>query len=138
MSCTFTKGAAKWLSGSYLVAKAFRHQFECIWCKDKSLHNQARLCKQIAHCIPFGNRDKSNNHRNLVSKNAPESEKLCRSYVMNCILFLKCVANCFMSFFSDKITKIRYSFSTIDSFTLPTTSDLPEFVFFKTVNDKEI
>ena len=36
VSYTFIKGPAKWLSDSYLLAKAVRHQFECIWHKDKS------------------------------------------------------------------------------------------------------
>ena len=48
VSHTFIKGPAKWLSDSYLLAKAVRHQFKCIWRKDKSPQNQARLCKQIA------------------------------------------------------------------------------------------
>ena len=43
-----------------------------------------------------------------------------------------------MTFFSDKITRIRDSFLSTDSFTLPAPSDLPEFNFFKIVSDEEI
>ena len=40
--------------------------------------------------------------------------------------------------FSQKITKIRDSFSCTDSFTLPALSDLRKFDFVKTVSDEEI
>ena len=39
VSRTFIKGPAKWLSDSYLLAKAVRRQFECIWRKNKSPQN---------------------------------------------------------------------------------------------------
>ena len=39
VSCTFIKGPAEWLSDSFLLAKAIRHQFQHIWCKDKSPQN---------------------------------------------------------------------------------------------------
>ena len=39
VSRTFIKGPAKWLSESYLLAKAVRRQFERIWRKDKSPQN---------------------------------------------------------------------------------------------------
>ena len=43
VSRTFIKGPAKWLSDSYLLAKAVRRQFERIWRKNKSPQNRARL-----------------------------------------------------------------------------------------------
>ena len=73
---TFTKGAAGWLSDTYLQAKAVRRQFERFWRKDKSLQNRARLRKQIARCNALINRDKSNYYRNLISDNAHDSKKL--------------------------------------------------------------
>ena len=50
----------------------------------------------------------------------------------------ECVANHFVTLFSDKITKIKDSFSSTDSFTIPAPSDLPNFDHFKTVSDEEI
>ena len=46
------------------------------------------------------------------------------------------LANRFVTFFSDKITKIRAFYST-DSFRLPTL-DIPKFDIFKTVSDEDI
>ena len=45
VSHTFIKGPAKWLSDSYLLAKAVRCQFEYVWRKDKSPQNRTRLHK---------------------------------------------------------------------------------------------
>ena len=44
----------------------------------------------------------------------------------------------FVTYFSDKITKIRASFSSTDSFSLSAHSNLPSFDSFKTVSDEEI
>ena len=76
VSRTFIKGPAKWLSDSYLLAKAVRRQFARIWRKDKSPQNRARLQKQIAHCNSLVNKDKSNYYRSLVNENAQDSKKL--------------------------------------------------------------
>ena len=67
-------------------------------------------------------------------------------YVLHCIpiakvyslLIKECLANSFVTYFSDKITKISYSFSSTDSFSLPAPSDLPSFDSFKEVSDEEI
>ena len=67
VSRTFIKGPAKCLLDSDLLAKAVRRQFECIWRKDKSPQNQARLRKQIACCNSLVNKDKSNYYRSLVN-----------------------------------------------------------------------
>ena len=129
VSCTFIKGPAKWLSDSYLLAKAVMHQFERIWHKDKSPQNRARLRKQIAHCNSLVNKDKSNYHRSLVNENAQDSKKLLqilrsalhsdRESVVPSHQSKSFCANRFVTNFSDKITKIRNSFSTTDSFSLP-------------------
>ena len=50
----------------------------------------------------------------------------------------ECFANRFVTYFSDKITKIRDPFSSTDSFSLPAPSDLPSFDSFKEVSDEEI
>ena len=50
----------------------------------------------------------------------------------------ECLANRFVTYFSDKITKIRDSFSSTASFRLSAASDLPSFDSFKTVSDEEI
>ena len=44
----------------------------------------------------------------------------------------------FVTFFSDKIDKIRNSFSSSDSFTLPPPPDVPNFSCFKQVSQEEI
>ena len=70
---TFTKGAAGWLSDTYLQAKAVRRQFERFWRKDKSPQNRARLRKR---CNAIITKDKTNYFRNLISDNAHDSKKL--------------------------------------------------------------
>ena len=47
-------------------------------------------------------------------------------------------ADRFVTFFSDKIDKIRNSFSSSDSFTLPPPPDVPNFSCFKQVSQEEI
>ena len=120
---TFTKGAAGWLSDTYLQAKAVGRQFERFWRKDKSLQNRARLRKQIARCNTLISRDKSNYYRNLISDNAHDSKKVwqvLRSVlhsVPDKVLPSRAshigLANLFVTFFSDKISKIRDSFTTL-------------------------
>ena len=85
VSHTFIKGPAKWLSDSYLLAKAVMHHFERIWHKDKSPQNQARLRKQIAHCNSLVTKDKSNYYINLVNENAKDSKNCGRSYILHYI-----------------------------------------------------
>ena len=48
------------------------------------------------------------------------------------------LANRFVTFFSDKISKIRESFTNTDSFTLPTPSDIPKFALFKYLSEDEV
>ena len=145
---TFTKGAAGWLSDTYLQAKAVRHQFERFWRKDKSPLNWTRLSKQIARCNTLITRDKSNYYRNLISDNAHDSKKLWQ--VLRSVLHSVPdkvlpshashigLANCFVTFFSDKISKIRDSFTNTDSFTLPAPSDVPKFDLYKSVSEDEV
>ena len=148
VSRTFIKGPAKWLSDSYLLAKAVRRQFERIWRKNKSPQNRARLRKQIARCNSLVNKDKSNYYRSLVNENTQDSKKLWqvirtilhsdRESVLPSHQSKECLANRFVTYFSEKITKIRDSFSSTDSFSLPAPSDLPSFDSFNEVSDEEI
>ena len=145
---TFTKGAAGWLSDTYLQAKAVRRQFERFWRKTKSPLNRARLRKQIARCNTLITRDRSNYYRNLISDNAHDSKKLWQ--VLRSVLHSVPdkvlpshashigLANRFATFFSDKISKIRDSFTNTDSFTLPAPSDVPKFDLFKSVSEDEV
>ena len=48
------------------------------------------------------------------------------------------LADQFVTFFSDKIAKIRNSFSSSNSFTLPSLPDVPNFSRFKQVFQEEI
>ena len=139
---TFTKGAAGWLSDTYLQAKAVRCQ------SVKSPLNRARLREQIARCNTLITRDKSNYFRNLISDNAHDSKKLWQ--ILHSVLHsvpdkvLPSHAshigldNRFVTFFSDKISKIRDSFTNTDSFTLPAPSDVPKFALFKSVSEDEV
>ena len=50
----------------------------------------------------------------------------------------KCLTNRFVTYFSDKITKIKDSLTSTDSFRLYASSDLPSFDLFKTAFDEKI
>ena len=87
----------------------------------------------------------SNYYRNLISDNAHDSKKLWQ--VLRSVLHSVPekvlpshigLANSFVTFFSDKISKIRDSFSNTDSFTLPAPSDVPKFDLFKSVSEDEV
>ena len=140
---TFTKQAAGWLSDSYQLAKAVRRQLERIWHKDKLAYNRARLCRQIARCNSLVNKDKANYLRNLVRENANDSKKLwqviCSALHSSPETVLpsheskKGLADRISTFFSNKIAKVRNSFSFSDSFTLLPPPDVPKFSCFKQV-----
>ena len=96
----------------------------------------------------FVNRDKSNYYRNLISDNAHDSKKLWQ--VLRSVLHSVPdkvlpshashigLANRFVTFFSDTISKLRDSFTNTDSFTLPAPSDVPKFDLFKSVSEDEV
>ena len=110
--------------------------------------NRARLRKQIARCNSLVNKDKSNYYKSLVNEKAQDSKKLWqvlrsvlhsdRKSVLPSHQSKECLANRFVTYFSEKITKIRDSFSSTDSFSLPAPSDLPSFDLFNEVSDEEI
>ena len=138
---TSTKQATGWLSDSYQLAKNIRRQLERIWRKDKSAYNRSRLRKQIARCNSLVNKDKASYFRNLVRENANDSKKLWQALcsalhsgpeaVLPSHESKKGLADRFVTFFSDKIAKIRNSFSSSDSFSLPPPPDVPNFSCFK-------
>ena len=123
-------------------------QLERIWRKDKSAYNRTRLRKQIALCSSLVNNDKANYFRNLVRENANDSKKLWQ--VLHSALHSspeavlpsheskKGLADRFVTFFSDKIAKIRNLFSSNDSFTRPPPPDVPNFSCFKQVSQEKI
>ena len=145
---TFTKQATGWLSDTYRLAKTIRRQLERIWRKDKSAYNRARLRRQIGRCNSLVNKDKANYFRNLVKENTNDSKKLWQvlrsalhsspEAVLPSHESKKGLADRFVTFFSDKIDKIRNSFSSSDSFTLPPPPDVPNFSCFKQVSQEEI
>ena len=145
---TFTKQATGWLSDTYRLAKTIRRQLERIWRKDKSAYNRARLRRQIARCNSLVNKDKVNYFRNLVRENGNDSKKLWQvlrsalhsspEAVLPSHESKKGLADRFVTFFSDKIAKIRNSFSSSDLFTLPPPPDVLNFSCFKQVSQEEI
>ena len=145
---TSTKQATGWLSDSYRLAKNIRRQLERIWRKDKSAYNQSRLRKQIARCNWLVNKAKASYFRNLVRENGNDSKKLWQALrsalhsgpeaVLPSHESKKGLADRFVTFFSDKIAKIRNSFSSSDSFSLPPPPDVPNFSCFKQVSQEEI
>ena len=120
-----TKQRADWLSENYRLAKSLRRQFEHAWQKDKSQYNWIRLRRQIAWCIRLANRDKTVYYRKLISDNSHDSKKLWRelhkvlhrshSTTLPTCESSKSLADRFATFFSNKIMKIRESFSSSES-----------------------
>ena len=116
------KEPAKWLSDTYKNAKSIRRQFERIWRKKKTPLNRARLCKQIARCNSLANKDKATYYRALVNENGDDPKKLwpvLRSTlhripdkVLPSNSSHKKLADQFAAFFTNKIAKIRESFSS--------------------------
>ena len=114
---------------------------ERIWQKDKSAYNRARLRRQIAQCNSLVNIDKANYFRNLVRDNAYDSNKLWQvlcSALHSSHESKKGLADRFVTFFSNKIAKIRNSFFSSDLFTLPPPPDVPNISCFKQVSQEKI
>ena len=108
-------------------------QFELIWRKHKTQLNRSRLRKQIAWCNQLANKDKGSYYTNLITANNKDPTKLWQSLrkVRHCpcetVLLAhsseKSLADTFASFFTNKISKIRDTFSTSGSF-----NDAPDMV----------
>ena len=114
---------ADWLSESYRLAKSFRRQFECAWRKGKSQYNRSRLRHQIAWCNRLANRDKTVYYRKLILQPRLQEtmaglhKVLHRSHstTLPTCESSKSLADRFATFFSNKIIKIRVSFSSSES-----------------------
>ena len=143
-----TKQRADWLSECNRLAKSLRRQFECAWRKDKSQYNRSRLWRKITWCNRLANRDKTVYYRKLISNNSHDSKKLWwelhkvlhRSHgtTLPTCESLKSLADRFATFFSNKIMKIRESFSSFESCNMvhPTFDHLKLTVFTQVTQDE--
>ena len=140
---------ADWLSETYRLAKSLRCQFERALRKDKSQYNRSRLRRQIAWCNRLANMDKTVYYSRLISDNSHDSRKLWRE--LHKVLHKshgttlpisessKSLAGCFATFFSNKIMKIRESFSSSESCnTVHSPFDPPKLTVFTQVTQDEI
>ena len=142
------KEPAKWLSDTYKNAKSIRRQFERIWRKKKTSLNRARLRKQIARCSSQANKDKATYFRALVNENGDDPKKLWQvlrsalHHIPDKVLpsnsSQKQLADQFATFFTNKIAKIRESFSSSSSFSLPSPVNPPGLVKFDVASPDDI
>ena len=144
-----TKQHADWLSESYRLAKSLRCQFEHAWRKDKSQYNRSRLRPQIAWCNCLANKEKTVYCRKLIYANSHDSKKLWRelhkvlhrshSTTLPTCESSKSLADHFATFFSNKIMKIRESFSSSESCDMVHPPfDPPKLTVFTQVTQNEI
>ena len=145
-----TKQHADWLSESYRLAKSLRRQFERAWRKDKSQYNRSRLQRQIAWCNHLANMDKTVYYRKLISDNSHDSKKLWRELhkvlhrshsttLPTCSGLIVSLADRFATFFSNKIMKIRETFSSSESCNMVYPPfDPPKLTDFTQVTQDEI
>ena len=143
------KQRADCLSESYRLAKSLGCQFERAWRKDKSQYNRSRLRRQIAWCNRLANRDKTVYYRKLISDKSHDSKKLWRelhkvlhrshSTTLRTCESLKSLADHFATFFSNKIMKIRESFTSSESCSMVHPPfDPPKLTVFTQVTQDEI
>ena len=130
-------------SDSYWRTKALKCQYEHIWHSNKTTLNRSRLRKQIARCNTLVNKVNGLYYSNLISENGQDSKKLCKALhripekVIPSHESKKLLADQFVSIFSDKITKIRKTFSNADYFETPF-PEHPGFLAFKHISDEKI
>ena len=113
----FTKYSFKWLTDSHLLAKAVSCQFEHI--SARISHHKIKL--DCINRLPGAAHESTGTNYILLLQTvagltfcgAPCPENLLTSHGSK-----KCLANCFVTFFLDTITKIRDSFSNTDSLVL--------------------
>ena len=138
----------EWLSDSYRMARSLRRQFERRWRKHKSELNRSRLRRQISWCNRLANKEKGSYYTNLITANSRDPKKLWQSLmkvlhrtsetVLPAHSSDKSLADMFASFFSNKISKIRDTFSTSGSFNDALDSLPPAFNAFKPVSEDEV
>ena len=110
-----TQQHADWLSETYRLAKSLRRQFEHAWHKDKSQYNRSRLQRQIAWCNQLAKRDKTVYYRKLISDNSHDSKKMWRQLHKVLNRSHSTTPPTHESSKSNKIMKIRESFSSFES-----------------------
>ena len=138
----------EWLSESYCMARSLRWQFERMWRKHKTLSNRSRLRKQISWCNRLANKDKGSYYANLITANSEDPKKLWQSLrkvlhrtpetVLPAHSSEKSLADTFASFFTNKISKIRDTFSASGSFNDTPDYVPPTFNTFKPVTEDEV
>ena len=111
------------------MARSLRWQFVRRWRKHKLELNRSRLRRQIAWCNQLANKDKGSYYTNLITANSRDPKKLWQSLrkvlhrtsktVLPAHSSDKTLTDMFASFFSNKISKIRDTFSTSGSFLAP-------------------
>ena len=119
-----------------------------MWRKHKTQLNRSRLHKQIAWCNRLANKDKSSYYTNLITANSDGPKKLWQSLrkvlhrtsetVLPAHRTGKRLADTFASFFTNKISKIRDTFSTFGSFNAAPDLVPPAFNAFKSVTEDEV
>ena len=110
--------------------------------------NRSRLRRQIAWCNRLANKDKGSYYTNLITANSRDPKKLWQSLrnvlhrtsetVLPAHSSDKSPADMFASFFSNKISKIRDTFSTSGSFTDAPDSVPPAFNVFMPVTEEQV
>ena len=110
--------------------------------------NRSRLRRQIAWCNRLANKDKGSYYTNLITANSRDPKKLWQSLrkvlhrtsetVLPAHSSDKSLADMFASFFSNKISKIRDTFSTSGSFNDAPDSLPPAFNAFMPVTEDEV
>ena len=130
------------------MARSLRRQFEQMWRRHKTLSNRSRLRKQIAWCNRLANKDKGSYYANLITANSEDPKKLWQSLrkvlhrtsetVLPAHSSEKSLADTFASFFTNKISKIRDTFSASGSFNDTPDYVPPAFNIFKPVTEDEV
>ena len=138
----------EWVSDSYCMARSLRQQFERMWRKHKIQLNRSRLSKQIVWCNRLAYKDKGSYYTNLITANCDDPKKLWQSLrkvlhrisetVLPAHSSKKSLADTFVSFFTNKISKIRDTFPTSGSFNDASDSVPPAFNTFKPVTEDEV
>ena len=110
--------------------------------------NRSRLRRQIAWCNRLANKDKGSYYTNLITANSRDPKKLWQSLrkvlhrtsetVLPAHSSDKSLADMFASFFSNKISKIRDTFSTSGSFNDAPDSLPPAFNAFMPVTEDAV
>ena len=142
------KPAPVWVTQKYREAKRLRRQFERAWRRDKSLLNRSKLRRQISKCNTIINKSKSDFYTNTIAENSDNPKQLWKE--LNNILHIKSeavlpqcsddktLADSFSSFFTDKILKIRASFTNQTTYSLSPDRPPPKLNTFVPATTDEV